>query len=214
MGSIDQSLHLKSNTSILSQQQLHALGFIQICQPLPIKKGGEKILKPQLILVVVAIYHRKNLSWLPGFYDKNSHFLEAGKCATGKGSMIGFLRKDLLDTKKSRPLDKSENIPVVIVDDNSSLHWLSERNNNTSTTTITNPTTPNRTTAERLTAMRDMLMRQAESPAAGPSTTPTAPSPTTPSTKTEIPPEPTTKSMLLESSTSGMWKSFPLKSSY
>jgi hypothetical protein len=78
MGSIDQSLHLKSNTSILSQQQLRALGFIRICQPLPTKKGGEKILKPQLILVVVAIYHRKNLSWLPGLYDKKPLFLEAG----------------------------------------------------------------------------------------------------------------------------------------
>jgi hypothetical protein len=119
--------------------------------------------------------------------------------------MIGFLKKDLLDTKKSRPLDKSENIPVVIIDNHNSLDWLSERYNEPSTTTNINPTTPHRSTAERITAMRDMLMRQTESPAGGPSTTPT-PSPTTPSRQTKT--EPTTNSMRLENSlppsTSGM----------
>jgi hypothetical protein len=165
MGSVDQSLQLKLDSiSVLDRHQLRALGFLRITQPMSIasssKKGAQRILTPQLILVVVAIYHTKNQSWLPGVYDNKSEFMEASRCATGRGSMIGLLRKGLLDNEKSRAVDGTENIPVVIVDDHYSLHWLSADNSRQAPNDGSYPPTPQKSIRERAAAIREKLQRK------------------------------------------------------
>jgi hypothetical protein len=165
---------------VLDKQQLRAIGFLRITQPMSIatasQRPGQRILEPQLILVVVAINHPINKSWLPRLFEKESEFLESGRCATGKGSMIGYLQKSLLDTENSRTMDVNENIPVVIVDDYYSLHWLSVDNNRQGPNNRSAPTTPQKTVHERAAAIRKKLLQKKQSQFGtspdGPSSTP------------------------------------------
>jgi hypothetical protein len=94
--------------------------------------------------VVVAVDLPKNEKWLPGVYEKTD-FWGQGRLVLGRGSMIGWLKKSLLDKTESRSLREGENIPVVMVDDHYTLKWLTGDKYHRAPSTASSPQTPGKT---------------------------------------------------------------------
>jgi hypothetical protein len=119
------------------------MGFITITQTMQLA-NKTKVAEPQVIIVVVAINLPKNEKWLPGVYEK-TNFWGQGRSVLERGSMIGWLKKSLLDKTESRTLREGENIPIVIVDDHYTLKWFTGDKYRRAPATGSSPQTPAKT---------------------------------------------------------------------
>jgi hypothetical protein len=143
MGSTDESLVLSKTGHPFLRTQLRAMGFVTITQTMQLA-NKTKVAEPQVILVVVAVDLPKNEKWLPGVYEKTD-FWGQGRSVLGRGSMIGWFKKSLLDKTESRSLREGENIPVVMVDDHYTLKWLTGDKYHRAPSTASSPQTPGKT---------------------------------------------------------------------